>query len=84
VHAIDLPFVFHTFDEGVFAFSFSRRNEPGRLRLSDLMVDSVRAFVHTGNPQHAGLGARWGQWPRSMVFDATDVDATARPGAFGG
>jgi para-nitrobenzyl esterase len=83
VHAIDLPFVFRTFDEGVFAFSFSRRNEPGRLRLSDLMIDSIRAFVRTGSPQHGGLGARWGQWPRSMVFDATDVVATARPGAFG-
>ncbi|MFI7673027.1 carboxylesterase/lipase family protein [Actinophytocola sp. NPDC049390] len=84
VHALDLPFVFHTFDDGVFAHSFSRRNEPGRLALSDLMIDSVRAFVRTGSPQHAGLGARWSQWPRSMVFDATDVTATARPGAFGG
>jgi para-nitrobenzyl esterase len=84
VHAMDLPFVFHTFDDGVFAYSFSRRNEPGRLRLSDLMIDSIRAFVRTGSPQHTGLGARWGQWPRSMVFDATDVVATARPGAFGG
>ena len=84
VHAIDLPFVFHTFDDGVFAFSFGHRNEPGRLRLSDLMIDSVRAFVRTGNPHHRGLDARWGQWPRSMVFDATDTVATARPGAFGG
>lgn len=84
VHAMDLPFVFRTFDEGVFAFSFSRQNEPGRLRLSDLMIDSIRAFVRTGSPQHAGLGTRWSQWPRSMVLDATDVVATARPGAFGG
>ena len=84
VHAMDLPFVFRTFDEGLFTFSFSRRNEPGRLRLSDLMIDSIRAFVRTGSPQHAGLGARWSQWPRSMVFDATDVVASARPGAFGG
>lgn len=84
VHAIDLPFVFRTFDDGLFTFSFSHRNEPGRLRLSDLMIDSIRAFVRTGTPQHGGLDARWGQWPRSMVFDATDTAATARPGAFGG
>lgn len=84
VHAIDLPFVFRTFDEGIFAFSFSRRNEPGRLRLSGLMIDSIRAFVRTGSPQHAALGTRWGQWPRSVVFDATDTAATARPGAFAG
>ena len=84
VHALDLPFVFHTFDDGVFSYSFSRRNEPGRLALSDLMIDSIRAFVRTGSPQHAGLGARWSQWPRSMVFDASDVAATTRPGAFGG
>ncbi|MGC7095271.1 carboxylesterase/lipase family protein [Amycolatopsis lurida] len=83
-HAMDLPFLFRSFDEGVFAYSFSRRNEPGRLALSDLMIDSVRAFVRTGSPQHPGLGARWGQWPHSMVLDAGDTTATARPGSFGG
>jgi para-nitrobenzyl esterase len=84
VHAMDLPFVFHTFDDGFFTFGFSHRNEPGRLRLSDLMIASIRAFVRTGSPQHAALGARWAQWPNSMVFDATDTHATARPGTFGG
>ncbi|OLS98507.1 carboxylesterase [Pseudonocardia sp. CNS-004] len=81
VHAMDLPFVFRTFDEGFFDFAFSRRNEPGRLQLSDLMMDAVRAFVHTGNPHHPGLGAPWDQWPRSIVLDATDQQATARPGS---
>ena len=84
VHAMDLPFVFHTFGDGFFAFSFSRQNEPGRLRLSDLMIASIRAFVRTGNPQTAGLHARWNQWPASMVFDADDTTATARPGSFTG
>lgn len=84
VHAMDLPFLFRSFDDGVFAHSFSRRNEPGRLRLSDLMIDSVRAFVRTGSPQHTGLDARWNQWPRSMVFDAGNTRATATPGSFGG
>lgn len=82
-HGMDLPFVFRTFDEGLFTFAFSRRNEPGRVQLSELMTDSIRAFVRTGNPQHPGLGARWDQWPRSLVFDAGDRRATARPGVFG-
>jgi para-nitrobenzyl esterase len=73
--------VFRTFDAGFFDFAFSRRNEPGRLQLSDLMMDAVRAFVHTGNPHHPGLGAPWDQWPRSIVLDATDQQATARPGS---
>ncbi|WP_406354513.1 carboxylesterase family protein [Streptomyces sp. NBC_01635] len=84
VHAMDLPFLFHTFDEGFFAFAFSRRNEPGRLQLSDMMIASVRAFVRTGSPQHSGLGARWSQWPHTMDLDAEDGRATARPGLFGG
>jgi para-nitrobenzyl esterase len=83
-HAMDLPFVFRTFDEGLFRFAFGRRNQPGRLQLSDLMTDSIRAFVRTGRPQHRGLGARWDQWPRSMVLDASDRTATARPGSAGG
>ncbi|MDT0393486.1 MULTISPECIES: carboxylesterase family protein [Streptomyces] len=84
VHGMDLPFVFGTFDEGLFTFAFGRRNEPGRLELSKLMMDSIRVFVRTGSPQHHGLGARWGQWPRSVVFDAGDRGATARPGSADG
>lgn len=83
-HAIDLPFVFHTFDEGFFEFAFSRKNEPGRLRLSNLMINSVRAFIRTGNPQHPGLGEQWEQWPHSMDFDAGDRWASATPGSVKG
>lgn len=83
VHAMDLPFVFRTFDEGLYAFAFSRGNQPGRLKLSDLMISAVGAFVRTGNPQNPGLGAQWDQWPRSMDFDAGDRKATATPGSFG-
>lgn len=82
VHAGDLPFVFRTFDEGVYAFGFSRKNEPGRLGLSDLMIASIRSFVRTGSPQNPSLHARWDQWPKSIVFDADDRRATARPGSF--
>ena len=80
VHAMDLPFVFHHFGEGVFAFAFSRANRPGRVELSDLMVSSIRQFVRTGTPQAPQLRSRWEQWPRSMVFDADRRRAWARPG----
>ncbi|GIF07596.1 carboxylesterase/lipase family protein [Actinoplanes siamensis] len=82
-HAIDLPFVFGTFDRGVFAFAFSRRNAPGRLQLSGLMMDSIAAFVRTGRPHQNVLGTRWEQWPRSLVLDAGDRAATAAPGSVG-
>ncbi|MEU8660257.1 carboxylesterase/lipase family protein [Actinoplanes philippinensis] len=76
-HAMDLPFVFGTFDRGVFRFAFSRRNAPGRLQLSGAMIDSIATFVHTGRPPRDVLGARWDQWPRSLLLDAGDRTATA-------
>ncbi|MGW3887705.1 carboxylesterase/lipase family protein [Micromonospora chokoriensis] len=85
VHAIDLPFVFGTFGRTVFSYAFSEQNQPGRLRLSDLMIDSIRNFVHEGSPQHRGLGRTWEQWPTSLVLDADDRHVrlgsmTDRPG----
>jgi len=35
------------------------------------MMASLRAFVHTGDPNHAGLGQAWQPWPRKWVFDAS-------------
>ncbi|GAB2842038.1 para-nitrobenzyl esterase [Actinoallomurus bryophytorum] len=72
VHAIDLPFVFHNFGHNVFSYAFSRQNQPGRLRLSDLMTASIRNFINTGSPRHHGLGRAWNQWPASLVIDADD------------
>ncbi|MEV0248998.1 carboxylesterase family protein [Nocardia sp. NPDC050712] len=82
VHAMDLPFVFRTFDKGLYTFAFSRANQPGRLKLSDMMINSIGAFVRSGNPQHTGLGDQWDQWPRSIVLDADNQNATAKPGSF--
>lgn len=74
-HAFDLPFLFGNFGPSVFArASNSRANERGRLALSGAMVGSLRAFLHTGDPQHAGLGQAWKPWPGQLVFDA---DASA-------
>jgi para-nitrobenzyl esterase len=72
VHAIDLPFVFRDFGRNVFSYAYSRQNQPGRLRLSDLMIASIRNFINTGSPQHRGLGRTWDQWPASLVVDADD------------
>jgi len=70
-HAFDLPFLFGNFGPSVFSRATnSRANEPGRLALSKAMVDSVRAFVHTGNPNNATVGLDWLPWPRRLVFDA--------------
>ncbi|UMG91733.1 carboxylesterase family protein [Nocardioides sp. TF02-7] len=84
VHALDLPFVFGNFRRNVFSYAFSRANRTGRLELSRLMMRSVRAFVHTGDPRHRGLDDRWDLWPRSMVFDAGRHRAWTCAGRFGG
>ena len=70
-HAFDLPFVFGNFGPSVFAKATnSTANQPGRLALSKAMMDSVRAFVHTGDPNNATLGQAWQPWPRKFLFDA--------------
>ncbi|MDP4075253.1 carboxylesterase/lipase family protein [Acidovorax sp. A1169] len=75
-HGFDLPFVFGNFGPSLLAKAAnSTANQPGRLALSGVMMDSVRAFVHTGNPNHAGLGQDWQPWPRKFIFDA-DQKAT--------
>ncbi|WP_436127926.1 carboxylesterase/lipase family protein [Acidovorax sp. LjRoot117] len=70
-HGFDLPFVFGNFGPSLLAKAAnSTANQPGRMALSGVMMDSVRAFVHTGNPNHAGLGQEWQAWPRRFIFDA--------------
>ncbi|RZL45873.1 MAG: carboxylesterase/lipase family protein [Variovorax sp.] len=70
-HALDLPFLFGNFGTSAFSFAFSTANKPGREALSGAMMDSLAAFARTGNPNHAGLGVTWPNWPRRLVFDAT-------------
>lgn len=70
-HGFDLPFVFGNFGPSLLAKAAnSTANQPGRQALSGVMMDNVRAFVHTGNPNHAGLGQEWQPWPRKFIFDA--------------
>jgi carboxylesterase type B len=71
-HAFDLPFAFGNFGPSLYAnFSFTTANAPGRLALSDAMMRSIGAFARNGDPNNAGLGATWPQWPATLVFDAS-------------
>ena len=74
-HGMDVPFMFHNFGTNVFSFAFSSANAPGREALSDAMVGSLAAFARTGDPNHAGLGVTWPNWPDQIVFDASPTQA---------
>ena len=39
------------------------------------MMASIAAFVKNGNPNNAALGDRWDNWPATLVFDASAVQA---------
>ena len=41
-----------------------------RLALSRAMMDTMRAFVHTGNPNNATVNQNWTPWPSRLMFDA--------------
>lgn len=70
-HGLDTVFFFHNFGTNVFSFAYSAANRPGREALSQSMVASLGAFARTGDPNHAGLGVAWPNWPRQIVFDAS-------------
>ena len=74
-HAMDLPFVFGNFGKNSFSFAYSKANKPGREALSNAMMASIAAFVKNGNPNNAALGDRWDNWPATLVFDASAVQA---------
>jgi para-nitrobenzyl esterase len=81
-HAIELPFVFRTFDSPT-SGQIVGPNPP--LALSDAMMDAWLGFIRTGDPAHAGLA-----WPAyetgrraTLVWDDTvrvqdDPDGAAR------
>lgn len=74
-HAMDLPFLFGNFGSNIFSFANSSANQAGRLALSERMQQSLAAFARTGDPNHAGLGLAWPEWPKRMLFNASDSQA---------
>jgi para-nitrobenzyl esterase len=50
---------------------FSTANRPGRLELSEAMMQSLGAFARTGDPNTPTLGVTWPLWPAMLKFDAT-------------
>lgn len=72
-HAFDLPFIFGNFGPSLFSNAAnSIANEPGRLALSNAMMQSLAAFARTGNPNNASV-PQWPTWPQGLVFDASDT-----------
>lgn len=73
-HAFDLAFVFGNFGPSLFSkVEFSTANRPGRLELSEAMMQSLGAFARTGDPNTSALGVTWPVWPAMLKFDATPV-----------
>jgi len=71
-HAFDLAFVFGSFGPSLFSkIEFSTANRPGRLELSETMMQSLGAFARTGDPNAPELGVTWPVWPAMLKFDAT-------------
>jgi len=71
-HAFDLAFIFGNFGPSLFSnVEFSTANRPGRLELSEAMMQSLAAFAHSGDPHTPALGVKWPVWPATLKFDAT-------------
>jgi para-nitrobenzyl esterase len=81
---MDVPFVFGNMGKALFSMDYSTQNEPGRLALSKVMMQSVGAFMKTGDPNNDALKAAGITWPKwtpgtaatnqnRMLFNATDT-----------
>jgi para-nitrobenzyl esterase len=76
-HAFDLPFVFGNFGPSLFSnIANSAANRPGRLDLSEAMMQSLGAFARTGDPNAPALGVTWPVWPAILNFAATPTHKT--------
>ena len=74
-HTGDLAFIFGNFTLNLEAFGWSDANRPGRLALSNVMQQSIAAFIRTGDPNNSTLGVKWNPWtptaPRRIALDAS-------------
>jgi para-nitrobenzyl esterase len=81
-HAQDISFMFGTFDKpSLFSSGYSTANKPGREALSNAMINSVKSFIRTGDPNNSALGTTWEKWsptvggPKKLIFDADKTTA---------
>jgi para-nitrobenzyl esterase len=76
-HAMEIDFVFGTEAVSLGGYAFSEKNRPGRVVLSNAMMDHWAQFCRTGNPNREGSGLpKWEPWsnlegfPKTILLDA--------------
>jgi para-nitrobenzyl esterase len=76
-HAMEIDFVFGTEKTSLGAVVFNDGNRPGRVALSDAMMDYWAQFARTGNPNRDKSGLpKWSPWsnikgfPKTILLDA--------------
>lgn len=76
-HAMEIDFVFGTDKASLGALVFNDKNKPGRVALSNAMMDYWSEFARTGNPNRQGSGLpKWSPWsniqgfPKTLLLDA--------------
>jgi para-nitrobenzyl esterase len=76
-HAMELDFVFGTEAVGLGLLAFDEKNRPGRVALSQAMMDYWAQFARTGDPNRKESGLpQWKLWsndkgsPKTILLDA--------------
>lgn len=76
-HAMEIDFVFGTEKASLGAYVFNEKNRPGRVALSNAMMDYWAQFARTGNPNRDKSGLpKWSPWsningyPKTILLDA--------------
>jgi para-nitrobenzyl esterase len=76
-HAMEIDFVFGTEGLSLGAYAFDEKNRPGRVALSQAMMDYWAQFSRTGNPNREGSDLpQWKPWsndkgaPKAVLLDA--------------
>ncbi|MFO7569502.1 MAG: carboxylesterase family protein [Smithellaceae bacterium] len=71
-HAMEIDFVFGTEKASLGAVVFNEKNKPGRVALSNAMMDYWSSFARTGNPNREKSGlVKWSPWSNIAIFPKT-------------
>jgi para-nitrobenzyl esterase len=80
-HAMEIDFVFGTEAVSLGGYVFDEKNRPGRVALSQAMMDYWAQFARTGDPNRKGSGLpQWKAWsngngaPKTIFLDADYKD----------